>query len=70
MSDFDPVKKPEHYNSHPSGVECRDIARHEPYNIGCAIKYLWRRGKKGDAVQDLEKAIECIRDEIKRLTNL
>ena len=63
---FNDVEKPKHYNSHPSGVECRDIIRHEPSNIAFAIKYLWRRDLKGNPIQDMEKAIECIKDEIKR----
>tara|TARA_R110000851_G_scaffold103318_1_gene220255 strand:+ start:2223 stop:2450 length:228 start_codon:yes stop_codon:yes gene_type:complete len=66
MSDFDPVKKPEHYNSHPSGVQCRDITRHESFNIGMAIKYVWRKDDKGKPIEDMRKSIECIEDEIKR----
>ena len=65
MSDFDPVKRPEHYNSHPSGVQCRDITRHESFNIGMAQKYLWRKDLKGLPIEDMKKAIECIEDEIK-----
>ena len=30
----DPVNHPEHYTSHPSGVECIDITRHMTFNIG------------------------------------
>lgn len=39
------------------------------FNIGNAIKYMWRNGKKDGqpAVQDLEKAIWYIQDEIDRL---
>lgn len=65
----DPVNHPSHYNSDPSGVECIQITRHRNFNIGNAMKYLWRAGLKDqDAViQDLEKAVWYIRDEIKRL---
>ena len=65
----DPVHHPSHYTSHPSGIECIEITRHMSFNIGNAIKYLWRNGKKDGqpAVQDLEKAIWYIQDEIKRL---
>lgn len=55
MSD-DSVNHPKHYNSHPSGVECIDIVEYFPFNVGNAIKYLWRAGMKGDALEDLKKA--------------
>jgi hypothetical protein len=58
-----------HYTSDPSGVECIEITRHRTFNIGNAIKYLWRAGLKEDAqIQDLKKAIFYIEDEIKRLS--
>lgn len=64
----DPVQNPVHYTSDPSGIECIQITRHRNFNIGNAIKYLWRAGLKEDAkVQDLRKAIWYIEDEIKRL---
>lgn len=63
---FDPVNRPVHYNSHPSGVECITITRHMPFNIGNAIKYLWRSEHK-NGKHDLEKAIFYIKDEILRL---
>ena len=67
----DPVNHPKHYTSDPSGVECITITRHRNFNIGNAMKYLWRAGlKDSDAhVQDLEKAIFYINDEIARLRN-
>lgn len=58
---------PEHYKSHPSGVECIQITQHMNFCIGNAIKYLWRAGKKGDAVEDLKKAKWYIDKEIERL---
>ena len=66
---FDPVNKPRHYNSHPSGIECIQIARHHSFAIGSAIKYLWRQGlKDGESnIKDLKKAIWYIIDEIQRL---
>lgn len=65
----DPVNHPRHYTSDPSGVECIQITRHRTFNIGNAIKYLWRAGlKDSDAtVQDLRKAVFYIEDEIKRI---
>ena len=68
MADFDPVDHPEHYNSHPSGVECIDIAQHMNFCTGNAVKYLWRAGLKSpDAIQDLKKAAWYIDQEIARL---
>ncbi|HEY4536414.1 MAG TPA: DUF3310 domain-containing protein [Enteractinococcus sp.] len=75
VNDHDPVNHPAHYTSHPSGVECIQIARHHSFAIGSAIKYLWRAGKKADhgedirakEIEDLEKAVFYIRDEINRL---
>lgn len=64
----DAVEHPPHYNRHPSGVECIEIARHMGFNLGNALKYVWRAGLKGDAVEDLRKARFYIDDEIKRLT--
>lgn len=63
----DPVNHPKHYTSHPSGVECIQITRHMTFNIGNAIKYLWRAGMKDSEIQDLEKAVWYIKDEIQRL---
>jgi hypothetical protein len=51
------IDHPEHYNLHPTGIECITIAEHFNFNIGNAIRYLWRAGlKDGDPVGDLEKA--------------
>lgn len=63
----DNVNHPPHYNEHPSGVECIRITEHLNFCIGNAIKYLWRAGRKGDAVQDLRKAVWYIEREINRL---
>lgn len=60
----DPVH-PEHYKQHPSGVEAIDIIEHLDFNIGTAIKYLWRfKQKNGD--EDLKKAIWYIDRELTR----
>ena len=63
----DPVNHPTHYNAHPSGVECITIVEHMTFNLGNAIKYIWRAGEKGDAVQDLEKSVWYVQREIARL---
>ncbi len=73
----DNVNHPSHYTSDPSGIECIEITRHRDFNIGNAIKYLWRAGLKDDAampqkektIEDLRKAIWYIQDEINMLTN-
>jgi hypothetical protein len=64
--DHDPVHHPAHYMWIP-GHECREIARHFSYNVGQAIGYCYRHRHKGRPVQDLEKAVECLLDEIKLL---
>jgi len=65
----DLVNHPPHYTQHPSGVECIVIVEHFVYNIGAAIKYLWRAGLKGDALEDLHKARWYINREIGRREN-
>lgn len=62
------VKHPKHYNTHPSGVECLTIVRHMNFNLGNVVKYIWRAGlKTGQAdIQDLEKAMFYLKDEIER----
>jgi len=52
------VNHPPHYATHPSGVECVDIAEHLSFNLGNALKYAWRAGKKhpDKHVEDLQKA--------------
>ena len=73
--EHDAVNHPKHYTSHPSGVECIEITRHYNFDIGNAIKYLWRAGlKKEQGLSDVEKEIEdCkkaiwyINDHIKHL---
>ena len=60
----DPVNHPKHYTQHPSGVECIQITRHMKFNLGNAFKYIWRADLKNDTIEDLEKAIWYIKDEI------
>lgn len=52
----DPVDHPKHYTQHPSGVECITITEHMGFCLGNAMKYIWRAGEKGDAIEDLKKA--------------
>lgn len=62
----DVVDHPQHYNAHPSGVECIDVVEHMGFNLGNAIKYVWRADLKGDAVEDLRKARWYLDREIDR----
>lgn len=65
----DQVNHPSHYTSHPSGVECIQIAEHFGFNLGNAIKYIWRAGlKDNDEIKDLKKAAFYINREIERLS--
>ena len=65
-SEPDLVNHPPHYGSHPSGIECIQVTEHFNFNIGNAIKYLWRADEKGNALQDLEKAKWYVEREIQR----
>ena len=66
----DLVNHPPHYTSHKSGVECIEITRHMRYNLGNALKYIWRADLKHESpIQDLEKAIFYLNDEIERVKN-
>lgn len=59
------VNHPAHYNQHPSGVECIDIVEHFNFNLGNAIKYIWRHADK-NGLEDLKKARWYLDREIKR----
>lgn len=66
----DPVNHPKHYTNHPSGVECIQITEHMGFNLGNAVKYIWRADLKGNAIEDLEKAEFYVRREIERRKKL
>lgn len=55
---------PSHYRSHPSGIECIQITQHMGFNLGNAVKYIWRCDLKLDAIEDLKKAKWYIEREI------
>ena len=59
------VNKPDHYRHLP--VECIEISQHFNFNLGNALKYIWRCGHKDDPIQDLEKAAWYVRQEIHRI---
>lgn len=56
---------PNHYKSHPSGVECITITEHMSFTLGNAMKYIWRADLK-NGVEDLEKAKWYLEREIQR----
>ncbi len=62
----DPINPP-HYTQHPSGIECIQITEYFNFCLGNAIKYIWRAGQKGNAIEDLKKAEFYIKREIGRL---
>lgn len=64
----DPVNHPAHYTSHPSGIEAIQVAEHMSFNLGNAIKYIWRADLKGDAIEDLKKAAWYVNREIEKRT--
>ena len=62
----DPVNHPSHYTNHPSGIECIEITEHMSFNLGNALKYIWRCDLKNDAIEDLKKAQFYIERELKK----
>ena len=74
----DNVNHPAHYTwlKELCGIEVIDITRHMNFCCGCALKYILRAGHKKDAsltdtekqIEDLNKAIWYLKDEIKRIT--
>ena len=66
----DSVNHPKHYTSHPAkcgcggSIECIQITEHMGFNLGNALKYIWRCDLKKDAIEDLKKAKWYIEREI------
>ena len=60
----DAVTHPPHYNAHPGNIECIEVVRHMGFNLGSAVKYLWRADEKSAPIEDLKKAVWYIQDEI------
>lgn len=60
--DFDAVSHPSHYT---------EGLKYEPlnFNLGNAVKYVSRAGRKGDKIEDLLKAIQYIEFEIEESKN-
>lgn len=62
----DAVNHPAHYTSHPSGVEVITITEHMGFCLGNAVKCILRADLKGNALEDLRKAIWYIDREIQK----
>jgi hypothetical protein len=69
----DMVNHPPHYTNAPAKcsscghpIQCIDITRHMGFNLGNAVKYIWRVafGGKLDDVEDLGKSRFYVSDEI------
>ena len=71
------VNHPSHYTwlKDLCGIEVIDITRHMDFNLGNCIKYILRAGRKTEqgytdkdkTIEDLQKAVFYLNDEIKRL---
>lgn len=62
----DNVNHPKHYTQHPSGIECITITEHMGFNLGNAVKYIWRADLKNDSIEDLRKAVWYVQREIEK----
>lgn len=66
--DHDPVHRPQHYKAGDVYETIRVIeAWGLNYHLGNTVKYISRAGKKGDLIEDLEKARWYLDREIERL---
>ena len=75
----DMVNHPSHYTwlKEKCGIEVIDITRHLDFDLGNSVKYILRSNHKhdasmsdkGKAIQDLEKAIFYLKDEINMIKN-
>lgn len=65
IKESDPVNKPAHYVS-AAGLEAIEVieAFELNFNMGNAIKYILRAGKKDDKAQDLSKAMWYLKREL------
>lgn len=63
------VEHPDWYTN-VEGIECKDINGYLNYNLGCAVKYIWRAGSKEDKILDYEKAVQYLKFEIDRIDKL
>lgn len=66
---IDPVNHPAHYGGEDNPYEAIKVidAWELPFDLGNAVKYIVRAGRKGDAAEDLRKARWYIEHAITRL---
>ena len=66
----DIINKPKHYYVTIDGkdFDCRAVQRalgmYEHHNIATAFAYIWRCLHKENTIKDLEKAVNCLNEEI------
>lgn len=71
----DNINHPQHYTNSAAkcecgkGIECIQITEHMEFNLGNAVKYVWRADLKGSAIEDLKKAAWYIQREIQKREN-
>ena len=72
--EVDSVNHPPHYSGGPihstcgQPIECIDVVEHLGFRVGNVVKYLWRAGKKGSALEDARKAQWYLQREIDTLS--
>jgi hypothetical protein len=73
LASRDMVNHPYHYTSSDAVcdkcgdcIECIEVTRHMSFNIGNAVKYLWRFQDKG-GLEDLKKARWYLEDHMKEM---
>lgn len=60
------VNHPQHYTA--QAIECIQVTEHMNFCLGNAVKYIWRADLKGNAIEDLHKAVWYLEREIDRRT--
>ena len=65
------INHPQHYGGNENPFEPIKVIEHYELNfmLGNAIKYILRAGKKGNKIEDLEKALFYLKREIKNEKN-
>lgn len=66
----DIVNHPKHYTDSEHGVECIELTRELSFNYGNCLKYVWRQGKKDEALQEVEKALWYYNDALENNVSL
>ena len=77
---MDKVNHPSHYTwlKELCGIEVIDITRHLDFDLGNAVKYILRAGRKSEegyskadkTIEDLQKAIFYLNDEIELIKKI